>query len=454
MTMSQRSEDEFSLLPEKQGHCSAVGNPSCYLMFIIVLFCLTYLWGYGKEGIGLDFYQFWAVGQIASTTKVDNIYSKEARIKMGNKIGKLALKYPKDYRYREVAKHRKVLETYSTPFLYTVLSIFHNSHYEIAYQTYILFCILCSISAILLLCYLLGYSWLTSMSFLAIFTFMFEPLLFDTQLGNVNQIQLMQLALFAWSRSWKTSQMRDIAGGLILGLAVMFKPNTVLVIFLLMLSWSIYRQFNQIFRTAIGIILATLIAIGSSAWFFGSFGCWIQWVKAIRNLPDDIITLSMGNFSLIMIIKNKFGSSAGLASTIALILLSFFIIWVIIHKNYIKKSNMADCFALYSDINMVGLGCILYLISAHLCWLSYYVLTIPIILTVFRTFCLNKIHSRIIPRIHCLLIISTIVLIAARPIVTLSGINRIYPYSIWSGTIILFVISLNNLMKIPDQPAV
>ena len=342
-----------------------------------------------------------------------------------------------------------MLETYSTPFLYTVLSLFHNAQYEIAYQTYILFCIVCSTLAIILLCYLLSYSILSTLSFLAILTFMFEPLLFDLQVGNVNQFQLMHIALFAWVRSWKTSQIRDLAGGLILGLTVMFKPNTILVVVLLLISWSAYRRFKQILITILGIIISFLIAIGSSAWFFGSLHCWFEWIEAIKNLPDEIITLSMGNFSLIMVLTSRFGPLMTIMSTISLIVLTVIFIWLILDSNFRREGYIDSDFEWYLDMHMVGLGCMLYLISARLSWLSYFLLTIPMILLTFRNSFFLGFHSHSMLYTHRLLIIASIVFLAARPVVTILGINQAYPYLIWAGAIILFGIGLNDLRRLP-----
>ena len=449
MTEHQRFGEYFSFLTGKREQKSVPKSSALWLMVILVIFCLIHLWSQGKIGIGLDFYQFWAVGQAVSTMEVDNIYSDEARTEIGAEIGKRALKYPQDKRYQKVAKHRKVLETYSTPFLYTVLSLFHNAQYEIAYQTYILFCIVCSTLAIILLCYLLSYSILSTLSFLAILTFMFEPLLFDLQVGNVNQFQLMHIALFAWVRSWKTSQIRDLAGGLILGLTVMFKPNTILVVVLLLISWSAYRRFKQILITILGIIISFLIAIGSSAWFFGSLHCWFEWIEAIKNLPDEIITLSMGNFSLIMVLTSRFGPLMTIMSTISLIVLTVIFIWLILDSNFRREGYIDSDFEWYLDMHMVGLGCMLYLISARLSWLSYFLLTIPMIFLTFRNSFFLGFHSHSMLYTHRLLIIASIVFLAARPVVTILGINQAYPYLIWAGAIILFGIGLNDLRRLP-----
>ena len=91
----------------------------------------------------------------------------------------------------------------------------------------------------------------------------------------------------------------------------------------------------------------------------------------------------------------------------------------------------------------------LYLISARLSWLSYFLLTIPMIFLTFRNSFFLGFHSHSMLYTHRLLIIASIVFLAARPVVTILGINQAYPYLIWAGAIILFGIGLNDLRRLP-----
>ncbi len=179
-----------------------------FFIFLLLVFCFVRVWHYGQARPGIDFYQFWAVGQeIIQKDAAADIYSREARIKIGNEFLKKAYANTDSSRFRWAAENRKVFEIYSTPFLYSLFAIFFSGDYEADYRSYQLFCLMCSLFAIVALCRLFKYSVIRTMFFLVLFAAWFEPFFSDVRVANVNQIQLGLLALFLWFQAKYTWRM-------------------------------------------------------------------------------------------------------------------------------------------------------------------------------------------------------------------------------------------------------
>ena len=82
------------------------------------IFCLARAWDYTGKYSGIDFYQFWVVGQAVTSMDIGNIYAEEARRRIGAEFYRRASQQEDSERFYIAAYNRKVLETYSTPFLY------------------------------------------------------------------------------------------------------------------------------------------------------------------------------------------------------------------------------------------------------------------------------------------------------------------------------------------------
>jgi hypothetical protein len=382
---------------------------------------------------------------------MDNIYSDDARVKAGQQIGMRAFSDSTASRHRAVAKQRHVLETSSTPFLYTVMSVFYSNNYEIAYQAYLTLCILCSLTSILVLCRLLSYSTLAATSVIILLTFCFEPLLSDIRVANVNQIQLSLLVLFIWLQSREKWRYRYLAGGSVIGLMVMFKPNTIFVPALLLLFWLISGLYRRLVWSLSGFIFVAVFSIWLSSIFFGSYTCWIDWLRALKMLPASITTVEMGNFALMRVLIDRFGSAISSLLPILLFAFTACFIWFTQRKMLKKREKMEDRMCWVIETQLAALGCLIYLISAPLAWLHYYLLTIPMILISLHASFSQKFsfgtHSFIY---RTLTLTAVAMIIAVRWIILFYGSHQtsIVIFLLCAGTLLLFSLGLNDLRRI------
>lgn len=347
---------------------------STIILALLAVLSVLDMWQYGNKAAGVDFYQFWAVGQALRTMPVDNIYRAQSRQEIAREIGRRGNEHAEFQRHRAVARNRPELETYSTPFLYAVLAVFGSADYETAFQTFHLFTLLCTLGALLLLCRLLAFSLPETLLAIVLFTGWFEPLLSDMRVTNVNQIQLLDIALLAWLLSRAPSIRRDLLSGLLLGLAVLFKPNLLFVGTLLLLWWIFARDWRRLSGNLIGVVIAAVIAAASSRFLFGSLSCWLDWTTALRNMPMEITTIEMGNYSLAMFVfrLSDFDVHQLLMALITLLGAAF------VYAGRRHTDNPARIVA------VLALGCLTYLLSGWLVWLHYYWLTVPALLLLLR----------------------------------------------------------------------
>lgn len=359
------------------------------LLALALLFGSLAIWHEAKRTGGLDFYQFWAVGR--SIGARDDIYSPAAREQIGSEFWKRA--QTGSERQRRLADYRRVLETYSTPFLYSAFRQITSDDYDRSLDTYRAFVVLGMAIGVLGLCRRLGYSATDTLGALLVLLFWFEPFLSDLRVANLNGLQLCLLATFLWSQSRLREAPAAFLGGAILGLGTLLKPNLAPIVAFVLLSWGIRRRFAALTRAAAGFVVAAIAAVAFTGLYFRSLRCWSDWFLALRNLPDDITTIPMGNFAPARLLDEWLGldlspllpALVGSAGLVAL--------WIDARRasGTRPKADGAPSVAdaegrVLGDTSAVAIGGLFTLLVSRLVWLHYYVLAVPMILLLLRPF--------------------------------------------------------------------
>lgn len=421
-------------------------------VFLLALFSIARVWHYGQIRPGIDFYQFWAVGQkIAERDDVD-IYSDEASQRVGLEFLQRSRIDDSSSRFRWAAENRTNLEIYSTPFLYSLFGIFNSGDYERDYRIYQLFCLACTVFAIVTLSRLLRFSFMAALIFISAFTAWFEPFLTDVRVANVNQIQLGLLTLFLWFQTRHGWKVRDFLGGAVLGFSIMFKPNLVFVVLMLSISWLINRRYKKFTSEYAGIAVSVIAAFIFSGIMFGSIECWADWFAAILSAPSSIIKVTLGNFGLSMLLADWFNIDVVGFITAVSVGVAMVFAWFgrrVTREDAIKVPDRP----FIEDALMVAVGCLIYVLSARLVWLHYYVLTIPMAIFILRP--QGAFHQPARSRgitIRRVLGAVAIVAITINPLQALFGIRAPHgvAFMIIIGTSILFVLAMQELKSIRD----
>jgi hypothetical protein len=344
------------------------------LLVILVFVGAVRLWNDTRNSVGVDFYQFWAVGRLLGQAGPVEIYTDDGRRKQGRELLDEARRSGSEYRTM-AAEHRSALETYSTPFLYTVFRLGSSGSYERDLRLFRLGSMAGLILGILGLCRSSGHSWPAAAALVAAFIFWYEPTVSDLQVGNVNGIQLGVLALFLWLQHGVEWRRRDLLGGLLLGLATAFKPTTIFVVFLVLFSRAVNRRRRRLAEAGAGLALGGILALASSAMFFGSVRSWFDWLAAVRRLPDEIITVEMGNFAVARLLGDWTGAEAASFLMPLLTVLAAVPVWLARNKTGAEDDDPHR--ARFDDCSAVALGCLIMLLSLRLVWMHYYVLAAP-----------------------------------------------------------------------------
>ena len=136
-------------------------------------------------------------------------------------------------------------------------------------------------------------------------------------------------------------------------------------------------------------MIASIGAFVYSNIFFGSVWCWTRWIASLSAMPDDILTVNMGNFAPARLIWDWTGIKISVYATILIAVLAIIFVLIgrqlgneIIGKAGGGKRERERAFL--EDVIMVATGCLTYLLCAPLVWVHYFLLTIPMALIAFR----------------------------------------------------------------------
>ena len=138
-----------------KGVRSSLRDPTLMLLSIVA-FCSIYSTSlpiHSKPAI--DFYQFWVVGQEVATGQSGDVYSDLERRRIGRRYLNQA-RGADDPTRRKTAEHRAVLDTFSTPFLYTVFGALSSGDYARDLSRYRALSLLFVVLSVAALCRLLG----------------------------------------------------------------------------------------------------------------------------------------------------------------------------------------------------------------------------------------------------------------------------------------------------------
>lgn len=376
--------------PEHREPCghSLLGTATGAVLVLALLCAIAGAYQFGRDGPGVDFYQYWAVADAVSRGAGAEVYSPEVGALLGEEFWAEA-QQSSSPRLRGTAAFRRVLEIYQTPFLHAVVSPFAGRDFEDCLAVFAAVSVACLVFALVVLCRLLGFSRLTTVAVVAVLAEWFGPVRSDLRVGNVNQILLALLALFLWLRSKPGGRAGAFFPGLVLGLAVMFKPTLAYVVLTLEISWVVNRRFGTFLSASGGILAGAAVAFAIGAAFHGSVSCWVAWLGAVRAMPGAIITLQMGNVGLSRLLSESLGVDVSWPLAVLFVLVSAAFLWgarrAAPAAGAAARGESGDePGAPSEDFLALALGCLVCVLSAGLAWFHYFVLTIPAALILLR----------------------------------------------------------------------
>ncbi len=338
---------------------------------------------YARAWRGLDYFQFWAVGRAVARSGGADVYSEEGRKRIGAEV---VASLPRDEASRRLAaaaSRRTTLETYSTPFLYTVAGAAATGDYDRDHAAFVVASLLLGLGGVLILCRLLRFPPLATAAVVLLLE-LYAPYRSDLRVGNVNLIQLGLLAAFLGVSAREPRSWRDPAAGAILGAAALFKPNLALVAVTVLAGWAMSRAPARAVRAAAGMVASSLAALAASSAYFGAAGAWRSWLAAILSLPSEIVPVRTGNFSLVRLLAGDAGARLAPVLAAAIVSATAAVLWLRRRRAPASDEARGPRGGAGEDVALVGLGCMAYLLSSPLVWIHYFVLAIPLALWLLR----------------------------------------------------------------------
>ena len=375
---------------ERAGHRTRLrigGDPVSWLAALIAVFALVGLLPDRPEWAGVDYYQFWLAGRAGGSGEPVDVWSDAVRVELGEKgVAEATRAQPRTEparRYLLIARYRSPLETYATPWLYTVFGATASGDYErdmARFQVVSLVALVLGMLAFarlrralvdrVLLLFTLAAAW-------------FAPTISDFRVGNVNRVQLGLLALSLGLSAWGRLPARNVWGGVVLGLAVAFKPNLAFPALTLGLGWMALGRWRKLGAQVAGALAGAAVAVVLSSLWFGSAGAWSWWLGEVGKLLAEYDhSVALGNVALMRVLVDTTGFSS--TATLLVLFSALFAAGLWIRRRAAAGPGLGPRDEAIEDVTLGALGLGLSLLTTQLAWLHYEVLALPLGVLVLR----------------------------------------------------------------------
>lgn len=331
---------------------------------------------------GVDYYQFWAVGQSIRESPGIDIYDERERGRLGaewlERIEREAAGEPT--KLVNVARYRRTFETYSTPFLYTVFAWLATGRWAVDFAAYRIACFAAIVFGLLVLARLCRHGAASALALTTFLMLWFAPLFSELTVANVNPLQLALLAGFLVVLAGTAWRHRTLVGGALLGVTLMFKPNLIAVPAILTVAWAMVGRWRAVRDLSLGGAGGVACGLALSAVSFRGLGAWRDWLGALGALPDTVISRELGNVAPAMILRDGLGLDAAWVQAVVVGVAALAALWSA-RLGARVESGERDAGPL---VALVGLGAALYLLFAKLVWAHYLLLSLPLLVWALR----------------------------------------------------------------------
>jgi len=335
-------------------------------------------WNYAQRTPGVDYYVAWAAAHATRTGGNYQIYEREDQLRLGEDYRENALVEGSKSRRAAFARVPMFWPT-GTPFLYAAVNALSASSYQTSLTIWNALSLIGFSMAILLFCKLLGVSkTATLVIFLACLTWM-NAFHSDIRVANVNCIQLGLLAAVYYLLTRDAITICLAAAGFLVAMLAFLKPNLAPVSLLLLGAWLIRGQQRKFLVGFSGMVLGALFSVGTASLFFGGVDIWFEWLDELRELTRYTLPADSGNFDVLQILHLPMEARGQTAAALAACALTLGFLW------WGRRSNQPGPEREHIEYaQMIGMGCLVHMLTSSLVWLHYFLLALPMIIVAFR----------------------------------------------------------------------
>lgn len=443
---------------------SLLARPERALALLLALYALVSARDFGQRPACIDYYQFWVVGRAVGSHETHDVYSDSERERLGRLSYQQALAdaaaktppgagAPVPTKRLQAARQRQILETYSTPWLYTLFGLFSSADYDASQRDFQLASLLGYVLAIVLLARVLALPAAATLLWIAVLLQWFNPFVDDLIAGNVNRLQLLALAVFLFLGARGRFRARHALAGSLLGATLAFKPNLAAAAFVLLLGWTIAGERRRVLATAAGILAGGLAAVLASAAYFGSIAPWTTWLRQLPMLMTagsaTAGSADEGNYSLARLLHDSAGLAIG--PFLSAFLLAGLVVALVVERRRRVASASPSSPDPARDLLLLGSGAALALLSSELSWQHYFVALVPLAMALLRPATSTGPAGEGSPA-RSLLALAALLGLA---LVSLQNVGRLFDFHspstaaavVSGGTLLLFAIALVDLAR-------
>ena len=129
----------------------------------------------------------------------------------------------------------------------------------------------------------------------------------------------------------------------------------------------------------VGVFLGGLISIGYSAFFYGSFTCWINWFQVLLDVQKNTGSIAVHNLSLACLVDHYFGIDCSIAIFLGFLFLLILCCWLSGRKQ-VQTQTTSAASELIADLLGMGAGLIMVFMAFKVVWDHYFLLLAPVLL--------------------------------------------------------------------------
>jgi len=361
-------------------------DPTSIVLILLAVLALFSNWAYMQRQPGIDYYAAWANVDAKRNNENYRIYDHLNKNQIKDQYRAKALSEGKMSRRSAFAKVPLLWAT-GSPFLYATVNVLSTSNYEQSLTIWNALSLLGFSTAILLMCHVLGFSKTASLAIFVSCLLWMEAFHSDIRVGNANSIQLGVLALAYWllSRDFKTFNL--LLAGALIALLACLKPNLAPVAPLLLGAWLIQGQQRKFFLGITGMAAGALFAVGVSSFLYGGFGIWHEWLAQLFDLAQIDMPTTQGHYDLLRSLGLATSATDRVVAAVLICAVPLAFMWWGRRGPAKAAGSAPDASrerALIEYGQMIGMGCLVYMLVAPLVWLHYFVLAVPMLIVAFR----------------------------------------------------------------------
>lgn len=356
---------------QAEGHGGSVA--AVVLAVLIAVHTLFVVWPFAASSAAVDFFTFWSVPHTRAAAADGNIYQADAQRAMFSALARESQTTTADRGFRRGTElvrelYGERVDATGSPLLYTLVAAISSGSFDADAPRYMALSFAALAASVFLLARLAGFGATATLLVLALVFSNFSPVISDVMVGNINALQLLAVALFAfwWARD------QPMLAGAALGAGSIVKPTVALVVVLAAAGVLAKRDRPRAVSFLGGVAIAVVLGIAIASAYFGRLGIWVDFLVSLgRTLGPGTYTIDSGNFSAVALVAGRTATPVGAMLLVGLTALGA---WLAA-----RASRASGTTPPREALFAAGWGTGAVLLASPLAWLHYYTLLLPAI---------------------------------------------------------------------------